>query len=78
MAVAETKAAQAHLRMLIAPWIPADGVGVEARWLGRGRGGGEPARVQVQVVFYATQAATTAIATRVELGSKEMECRGEK
>jgi len=68
MAMAETKAAQAHLRMLIAPapWIPAAGVGVEVRWDGqKGSEGGEPARVQVQVVFYATQAATTGIATRV-------------
>jgi len=37
MAMAETKAAQAHLRMLIAPapWIPAAGVGVEVRWDGQ-------------------------------------------
>jgi len=75
MAMAETKAAQAHLRMLIAPapWIPAAGVGVEVRWDGqKGSEGGEPARVQVQVVFYATQAATTGIATAKDVAHMYM------
>lgn len=63
MAMAKTKAVEAHLRMLIASMEAGSGSAREGHGAEGGMETGEQAQVQVQVVFYATQAATTGTKT---------------